>query len=212
MGDLLEMKPKVKATVVRFGCTFRVEYQAGRTPELSEPAAALYCEDSLIAWLTVGFSARDWKSIVFDMDDETHLVSPQMVGMSPTTEAEEDLRFLLDAEEYLLVVLAGALGKAIEAAVGPLEAPEASPEARDPRHLHPRERGRRALAAWHDHGRVEEMLPDLIAVEVYDAIEAMGMSLADTLDDDPDVPREGCGNLIRAMVEGAIQEWRGGEE
>lgn len=212
MGDLLEMKPKVKATVRRFGCTFRVEYQAGRNPELSEPAAALYCDDSLIAWLTVGFKDRSWEAIVFDLDDETHLVTPQMVGMSPTTEADEDLRFLLDAEEYLLVVLARALGVAIEAAVGPLEAREPSKGARDPRHLHPRERGRRALAAWHDHGRVEEMLPDLIAVEVYDALEAMGMSLADALDEDDDLPREGCGNLVRALVEGAIQEWRGGEE
>ena len=212
MGDIITMKPKIKAAVRRFGCVFQVEYQIGKSPELSEPAAALYCEGSLIAWLTVGFAARAWNAIVFDIDDETHLVTPYMVGMSPATEDEEDLQFLIDAEEYLLVVLAKALGVAIEAAVGALDSPERSDSAPDPRYLHPRERGRRVLESWHNHGRVEQMLPDLIAIEVYDALESMGGLLADALDEDESTPRGECGNLVLAMVESAIREWRSGEE
>lgn len=214
MGDVVEMKRKTTAQVVRFGHTFKVEYQAGRTPELSDPAAALYLDGTLLAWLTVGFSDNAWGAVVLDIDEDVHLIDPPMIGMSPTTDNELDLIFLLDTEAYLLTTLTIALGSTLAASLAPPEArsPDVSPP--DHKHYHPRERGRRAHAAWHDHDRVDDLLPDLIAVEVYDAIESMGMALADVVEEhiEEGGDRRECGQIIRSSVELAIETWKGGEE
>lgn len=209
MGDVVELKRKVIEQIARFGHTFRVEFQAGRTPELSDPAAALYLDGTFLAWLMVGFAANDWGAIVFDLDDEVHLIDPPMVGMSPTTEETTDLKFLLETEEYILVSLANALGRTLTKTQEPLTpTPGTTTFAPDPRYMHPRARGRRVAATWHDHGAVDTMLPDLVAVEVYDAIEGTGLVIADFLDEHDGV----LGDRVREIVEAMIQDWRGGEE
>jgi hypothetical protein len=208
MGDVVEMKRKVTAQIARFGHAFRVEFNAGRTPELSDPAAALYLDGTFLAWLTVGFAANDWGAIVFDMDDEVHVIDPPMLGMSPTTEEATDLKFLLEAEDNILTTLATDLGSVLSKTQ---ELPEPHVVAEflpDPRLLHPRARGRRVAAAWHDHGAVEAMLPDLVAVEVYDVFESTGLILADFLDEHDEV----LGDRVREIVEAMIQDWRGGED
>jgi len=98
-----------------------------------------------------------------------------------------------------------ALGASEESEPEPKEVP-------DPRNLHPRERALRAVAAWHDHGKDEKRLPDLIAIEIYDALDGMGMTVADSLDEDEDVPREECGDAVRNLIEETLQTWRGGAE
>ena len=211
MGDVVEMKRKVETRVRRFGHEYRVEYRAGTSPKITDPMAALYIDGELFTWLGVRFIEDDWGSIDLAIDDDYMLVTPEMVGMSPTTEDEKDHQFLIEAEDYLLALLITGLSGALGAVERPGEGPSSTP---DPRHLHPLERASRAISTWHDHGRVEKMLPDLVAAEVYDALEAMGMSLAEAVDEhiEEGGERTECGKLIRALVEEAIQEWRGGEE
>ena len=208
MGDVLEMKRKVEAQVHRFGHHFRVEYQAGGHPSQADPQAALYVDGVLSEWLLVGFHVLDWKALYLDLDNDRVLIPPDMVGMSPTTEDAKDHRFLLEAEEYLLALLTEGLVLALGASETPEEEPQSTV---DPRNLHPRERAARAVAIWHNHGKDEERLPDLIAIEIYDALDGMGMTLADAVDEAKDVLRDDCGELVRALVEETLQTWRGGE-
>jgi len=210
MGDVVEMKRKVRAQVARFGHTFRAEYQAGGHPSQADPQAALYVDGAFFAWLAVGFHVLDWKALYLDLDDDHVLVPPDMVGMSPTTEDTKDHRFLLEAEDYILALLTEGLVRALGASETGGEEPQGTV---DPRNLHPRERASRAVAIWHDHGKDEERLPDLIAIEIYDALDGMGMTLADAVDEhiEEGGERTECGDLIRALVDDTLQAWRGGE-
>ena len=212
MGNVIEMKRKVTAQIARFGHSFRIEYQVGRTPELSDPAAALYIDNIFHTWATVGYADRAWEALSLDLSNDVALLEPRALGMSPTTENPSDLSFLFDAEEYLLSLLDHALRLAVvrvSVALPPL--PDADQPLPYLESCHPQERGRRVAETWHNHGSVEEMLPTLVAIEIYDALEILGVALADTLDE-TDVPREACGDFVRTLVEQAIQDWRGGEE
>lgn len=209
MGDVVEMKRKVEAEVHRFGHHFRVEYRGGGHPSQADPQAALYVDGAFFTWFAVGFHVLDWKALYLDLDNDHVLIRPEMVGMSPTTEDTEDHRFLLETEEYITALLTKGLVLALGASE---KAEPKSQEASDPRNLHPHERALRAVSVWHDHGKDEERLPDLIAIEIYDALDSMGMTIADALDEDEDVPREGCGDAVRDMIEETLQAWRGGVE
>lgn len=206
MGDVLEMRCKVGVEVHRFGHHFRVEYRAGRHPSQADPQAALDIDGAFYAWLSVGFHALDWKALYLDLDNDRVLIQPEMVGMSPTTEDTKDHRFLLEAEEYVLALLTEGLVRALGASE---TAEERTQEVPDPRNIHPHERASRAVAVWHDHGKDAKRLPDLIAIEICDALEGMGMTIADALDEDEDVPREECGDAVRNLIEETLQMWRG---
>ena len=209
MGDVVEMKRTVKAQVQRFGHYFRVEYRAGVSPEQSDPQAALYLNNVFFAWLGVSLPTGEWKDVFLDLDDDYTLVEPQMVGMCPSTENVADHKFLIETEEYILALLADELGGQLDASAEPKKDDTPAP---DPRNLHPRERGHRVVEVWHNHGAEPAQLPDLLAIEVYDALEGMGMALADAVDEhiaDGGERREN-GNLIRALVEDTLQRWHGG--
>lgn len=213
MGDVVEMKREVKVQVNRFGHLFGLAYRAGRTPALSDPQAAVYLDGKFFAWAAVAFHMDRWSEIFVDLDEETILVSPEMLGITASSEDEADQRFILDTEEYVMRLLNEALAAALNKGSDPEVDEGASEPVPDPRNLHPRTRGLRAVEVWHNHGKDEEQLPDLIAIEVYDAIEGMGLSLAEALDEiDDSVPREECGNLVRALVEDTLQAWHRGEE
>lgn len=213
MGDVLEMKRKVETKVHRFGHTFRVEYLAGVSPKESDPAAALYVDGEQLAWVEVGFAADAWTALVLSADEERILVRPEMVGMNPTTEDVADHKFLIEAEEYVLHLLSVELGRLLareRASEGAESADEAQP---DPRYLPPHDRALRVLETWHNHGREDEHLPGLIAIEIYDALESMGMALADVVDEhiEEGGERTECGELVRGTVLTAIGEWKSGD-
>lgn len=201
MGDVVEMKRKVSAQVTRFGHVFRVEYQIGPNCEISDSAAALYVDDTFSVWLSVDFDEADQNVAMLDIDDADHIVEPSMVGICPMTESSIDLQYLVESDEYMLTELTLALRAAIEARAlvsGPCPAPS---------NIHPWERGRSVAALWCDHGQVIEKLPDLIAIEIKDAVEAMGLAMAEAVDSTHEVNRDECGNLLRNMIEDALEQW-----
>ena len=212
MGDVLEMRRKVEASVRRFGHHYKVEYRAGRNPSLTDPQAALYVDGAFFAWLSVGFHAHEWEGLYLDLDEDHVLVTPDVMGMSPTTEDTKDHRFLLETEEYIVSLLTGAL---VCVLADSAEVDEGEPtEVPDPRGLSPYERGCRVVSFWHDHGKDEAQLPALIAVEIYDAVEGTGLMLADALGEfmmDLANGREDGSGFIQAMTEDLLQGWHGGE-
>lgn len=196
------------AQVTRFGHTFKVVHRAGNTPSVSDPQAAIYVDTDLLGYLAIGTPLDDWSEIFLDRPngDDSLMVTPEMLGMRSGTEDGADQRFLLEAEEYLLALLADELSRVHGAA--PPEPSEALEMPLDPRNLHPRMRAERVLDIWHNHGQDETKLVDLIAIEIFDALEGMGMTLADSVDEETDVDRDQCGDLIRGLVESTFQEWR----
>lgn len=207
-SNVQEMKIPTIAQVTRFGHTFKVVHRAGNTPAASDPQAALYVDESLLGYLAVGTPLDDWSEIFLDRpnSDDSLMVTPEMLGMREGTEDGADHRFLIEAEEYLLALLADELSRVHGASPpGPSETLEMP---LDPRNLHPRDRAERVMEIWHNHGRDEAKLPDLIAIEIFDALEGMGMTLADSLDEEEGVDRDQCGDFLRGLVEATFQEWR----
>lgn len=214
MGDVVNMMRKVAAQVVRLGHTFKVEYRAGQTPELSDPAAALYLDDVFLTWVTLGFATDDWRAVVLDIDGDHNLIDPTMLGMSPTTVDDRDLSLLLDVEDYVLTLLSQSLGNEL----AKIMTPPSELENYDPENalqLSPQGRGQRVLAAWHDLGEAIDVLPDLIAIEICDAVEITGFAMIDVLEDTPDgtcdSAREQCASLLQEMIESLLVQWRSGE-
>ena len=207
-AKVTEMKMPAVAQVTRFGHTFKVVHRAGNTPSASDPQAALYVDTALLGYLAIGTPLGNWSEIFLDRPngDESLMVTPEMLGMRPGTEDGADHRFLVEAEDYLLALLADELSVVHGAAPpGPAESLEMP---LDPRNIHPRQRADRVMEIWHNHGKDESKLADLIAIEIFDAMEAMGMTLADSVDEETDVERDQCGDLIRGLVESTFQEWR----
>lgn len=212
MGDVLEMKRKVETRVRRFGHEFRVEYLAGVSPRVTDPSAAVYVDGEFFTWVGVSFLTHEWASIDLALDDDYVLVTPEMVGMSPTTEDEKDHRFLVEAEDYLLALLMEGLLRALGGSQDDEEGEEWAP---DPRQLSPRERAARAVSLWHDHGKDETYLPLLISLEIYDALACLGLTLADAVDEfliEGSGERRECGEFLRALMDESLSEWQGGEE
>lgn len=210
MGDVVAMKRRVDARVRRFGHDFRVEYMAGVNPKVTDPMAAVYVDGEFFTWAGISFLTQEWASIDLSLDDDYVLVTPEMVGMSPTTEDEKDHRFLIEAEDYLLALLMEGLLQGLGTSEGDEDEPEA---AMDPRQLHPRERAARAVSHWHDHGKEEPYLPLLISLEIYDALASFGMTLADAVDEyliEGAGERRECGEFVRALVDETLSEWQGG--
>lgn len=204
------MKKDVNVEVRRFGCSFRVNYRAGRTVDTSDPQAALYRDDGFLTWLGVGSLTAEWSDVYLDLDeslsDKCVLVEPEMLGMAPTTEADIDLMFILEAQDYVIELLGTAFRQKLsdtDVSITQCKTPVV-----DPRMMHPRERGLRVAEIWHNHGCEKETLPILVTLEVYDAIEGFGYALADLVDTDQDVTSEDKGTYIRNLVDGAFKAWR----
>jgi len=211
MGDVVAMKRKVETRVRRFGHDFRVEYLAGVSPKVTDPMAAVYVDGEFFTWAGVSFLTHEWASIDLALDDDYVLVTPEMVGMSPTTEDEKDHRFLIEAEDYLLALLMEGLLEGLGGSSEDEDEPEAT---EDPRLLPPRERAARVVSRWHDHGKEEPRLPLLISLEIYDALASLGMTLADAVDEyliEEAGERRECGEFVRALVDETLSEWQGGE-
>jgi hypothetical protein len=208
MGDVVKLGRKVSAVVNRFGHAFSVEYKAGRNTKRTNPEAAIAIDGKFFAWLTVTFDGPSWSDINVELAQEMVLVTPEMVGAPPSSEMVTDHRFVLEAEEYILSLLNESLAEQLRAFDEPL--PEANVEpVQDPRATTPWERGLRAAQLWHDSGKNEDQLPALLAVEVFDALEAQGMAIADSLDEAIDeVSREQCGALVRTLIDDTLNTWR----
>jgi hypothetical protein len=207
MGEVVKMGRKVSAQVNRFGHVFSVEYRAGKSPTRTNPEAAIQVDGKFFAWLTVSFDEWKWSGINVELTQDLVLVTPEMVGAPPSSEVVSDHRFLLEAEEYILALLNTELASKLSALDEPVpEAPVGSVQ--DPRSLSPWDRGLRVAQCWHDEGKVEDSLPSLVTIEIFDALEAQGAAIADSLDDSKDVPREECGNVIRVLVDDTLATWR----
>jgi hypothetical protein len=211
MGEVLEMKRKVRVSVNRFGHVFSVEYRAGRTPQSSDPQAALQVDGRLLAWLEIGYHESAWSEIHLDLSDDHILVTPAMLGIVNATDDLTDHRFLSEAEEYVMGLLNEALAKKLAEPFEETEETEEDDEGDEP--LSPMERGMRVLTVWHNHGRDEEQLPELVAIEVYSALEEASGAIAIALDtSQEEVPREQCGNLIRELMASTLEAWHEGAE
>jgi hypothetical protein len=208
VGEVVKMGRKVSAQVNRFGRTFEVEYKAGRNTKRTNPEAAIAVDGKFFAWLTVAFDGPSWADINIELAQEMVLITPEMVGAPPSSEIVIDHRFLLEAEEYILSLLNDSLAEQLRVFDEPLPETATDP-VKDPRAVTPWERGLRASQLWHDSGKNEDQLPSLVAVEIFDALEAQGMAIADSLDDAiEEVSREQCGSLVRTLVDDTLNTWR----
>ena len=208
MGEVVKLGRKVSARVNRFGHIFSVEYKAGRSTTRTNPQAALSIDGQFFAWLTVAFDGPRWEDINIELAQELVLVRPEMVGAPPATEGVEDHRFLIEAEDYIIGLLNAMLAEQLRAFEEPLPEGAEAPVP-DPRAVTPIERGLRVVQEWHDSGKNEEHLPMLVAIEVFDALEAQGLAIADSMDDSKDeVPRDQCGAVVRALVDDTLNAWR----
>lgn len=208
MGEIVEMKREIKVQVNRFGHLFGLSYRAGINPQSSDPQAAICIDGTFCMWAPIAYNAPKWSEIYVDTDQEHVLITPEMLGISATSEDPSDHRFLLDAEEYVLSLLNDQLIAVLDRTA--TEDPQEDSSA--PGVLHPRVRGLRVVENWHNHGRVEEQLPDLITIEICDAMDTLGRTLAEVLDESDEVPRSECGNFIRAVLEETFQTWHRGDE
>ena len=211
MCNVIEMKRQMIAQVSRFGHIFRAEYMAGPTREQSDRQAAFYCDGKLIAWLQAGFHLDDWGELYLQPADEnTPLLSLEMLGLPPHSENENDAVFMLNAEMYIVGLLNTELArKLIETSKEPgLEEDDSTD---DSWLLTPLERGARVVEVWHNHERHAELLPQLVAIEIYDALDVMGFVLAKTLDEADDLEPGQCGEMITHMVATMLSEWHSGE-
>jgi len=204
------MKKDVSVEIRRFGCSFRVNYRAGRTIDASDSQAALYRDDVFLTWLGVGSLTAEWSDVYLDLDeslsDKCVLVEPETLGMNPTTEEDIDLMFILEAQDYIIELLSNAFRQKLsstDVSITHCQTPVV-----DPRMIHPRERGLRVAEIWHNHGCEKETLPILVTLEVYDAIEGFGYALADLVDTDKEMTSEGKGGYIRDLVDSAFKAWR----
>lgn len=209
VGEVLEMKRKIDASVFRFGKVFRAEMQVGPTPESCDPHASLTIDGNFLCWCSVGFHEDDWSEVYLDLSNEHRLLDPSDLGISDTTEDQLDFRFLAEAEEYILVLLNEGLARKL---VTTATEPNEEPEAPEKTFLTPIQRGARVVRVWHNHGQSIDQLPELVSIEIFDALQHMGESLGELLDDNPDVERGLCGNLVRAAVSDTLAEWRDGSE
>jgi len=197
----------VTVQITRFGHQFRVAFRAGSSLMASDSQASLYIDDKLVGWLSVNYREHEpgWQHLYLDPSDDTEIVSPEMLGLPPETEGLADNRFLTEAEEYILSSLSARL---IHELAGTL--PPSSETAQDPRMISPKKRGLRVAAVWHDTGRVEELLPELVATEVLDTVRCVGAILSNAVDVAGPFPNdaEKCKNYIEGLIEGLIEDWQ----
>jgi hypothetical protein len=180
------------AQVNRFGLAFEVRYNS------SSPQAPLYMDGHLVAWLAVGQQGTE---VFFDMDDDQQVIPPASLGMRVGTKDVADNKFLLDAEEYVLARLATKLSTMVEELVPPEELDVDS-------NIAPHARGLRVAKALAEHGR-PDLLPHLVATEIFSALEALGHNLADALDAHADeIEPEDCVEYVRSYVDDTLSNWR----
>lgn len=204
MGDVVDLKHTIAAQVSRFGHVFKVIYRIEVSPTIIEPQATLFVDRAPVGVLALSIVSNDRTVIVLELArQDQELVTADMLGL-PTTEDRVDQVFLVEAENYIL----GLLAEELERALGQLSWPSEGAAVPDPRHLNPYERGDRVVTSWHNAGKAVELLSDMVAIEVFDALEAMGHALADALDDSD----EPCGYLVRDLVRTTLTAWREGDD
>lgn len=202
--NVVEMKRKIAVSVNRFGQVFSIEYRAGVSPKSSDPQAALYVNGAFLAWAPVVFhDPADWSEVSLDIADAHTLLSYSMLGMPSGGGDLADTRFISEAEEYVMNLLRDGLAKRLTDTPPEAGAPE---EEQEEPTLSPYDRGRRAVAVWHNHGKNEEQLPELIAIEIFDALDEMGVGLGAMLDEEK-IPRKRCGSAVREVVAEALSGW-----
>lgn len=208
MGEVVAMQRKINVAVSRFGRVFELEFKAGPTPGACAPAAALSVDGAFLAWCAITFhDPDDWEEVHTALSDEHRLLNPSDLGISDVTEDEMDFHFLAEAEEYVMGLLNEALASKLsdtarEPGVEPVESAD------DSLAMTPHDRGRRVVEIWHNHGKNEGQLSELMGIEIYDALQNMGLALGELLDGDPEIPRERCGEFVRAMTSEALDTWR----
>jgi len=210
MGDVVELKRRVVASTHRFGHYFEIAYRAGRTPATSDPQAGLSVDGELRTWLHAGYGDDSFNSLVLVLDSDAEVVTPETIGASPSLWDSFDYHFLANTEAYLLQLLTLALRTKLGdmpvdvETVEEMEPPETeAPSAWD--------RGVRAATLWHDTGRVDAALPELVAIEICNAVEYAGRAFAVMLDESVStIPREECGDFVEGMAISLTEMWREG--
>lgn len=207
MGEVVAMQRKINVAVSRFGRVFELEFKAGPNPRACEPAAALSVDGAFLAWCAISFhDPDDWDEVHVALADDHRLLNPGDLGISEATEDEMDFHFLAEAEDYVMGLLNEGLAQKL---ADTAREPGAEPEEEDDAPLmSPHARGKRVVDVWHNHGKQENQLPELIGIEIYDALQSMGLALGDLLDADPEIPREQCGTFVREMTSEALDSWR----
>jgi len=210
MGDLVAMQRKINVSVSRFGRVFALEWKAGRTPRMCEPAATLTVNGEFLAWCAIAFhDPDDWSEVYVSLSDDYRLLHPNDLGISESTEDDMDFHFLAEAEDYVMGLINEALAQKLsDTAREPGAEDEEPSEENDPLALTPLDRGKRVVSVWHNHGERKDQLPDLISIELYDALQCVGLALGDVLDADQGVPRDQCGAHVRETVAEALETWR----
>jgi hypothetical protein len=203
------MQRKISVSVKRFGHRYELEYRAGRTPETSEPAAAMKIDGTFFAFITVGYhDPEKWSEVTIELPDDRPALHPADLGMHPSTEDEADFGFLSEAEEYLTALLNRGLAQRLMETSQDPNAPATEEEEDEALSLTPHDRGHRVVEVWHNHGAPEHLLPDLIAIEIYDALEHVGNAVGNLLDGAEDVDRGQCGEFVRTTVTDALRAWK----
>jgi hypothetical protein len=204
------MRRKIEVSVHRFGRRFELVYYAGPTPEQSDPSAVVKVDGESIGIATIIYHEPEWNEVnVMDLPDQYQLLSPSDLGINTVTEDLTDHRFMTDAEEYILTLLNEELARKLTARN--VEEPPTEEQSDEALMLTPLDRGKRVVDVWHNHGGKIEQLPDLVAIEIYDAVEHVGHALGDMLDES-DIEREACGEFVRGIVSEALISWKKVEE
>ena len=190
------MSDELEVELERFDLCFKVKYAPGN------PQAGLYSgdwrmgrPDRLIAWLSV--QSVEGGGVVFDASNDQRIVPPDALGLD--TDDVADNKFLLEAEEYLLSKLAEALSAEL---AGQKDITLSTPS--------PRDRGERVVELFRGHPSGASNLGDLVATEIYDALETFGLHLSDALDDavNDGLMAAECGEYVRATAVSTIEDWR----
>lgn len=212
MGDVVEFKRVVVAEVRRFGRAFKAKMHTGPSPQESDPQVAIYVDGVLVTWATAEFLTLQWSGLTLDLGDDQAFIEPGMLGMANVAENDADVNFLMDAEDYVLSLLRDELVRQMVAQYGPEE--DTPLNQLLAKTLTPRERALRAIGLWHNHGRVEDHLPLLMAIEIANAAEEMGEAVAVSLEEELEAQNEPTDvvEMVRGLIEDTLSRWQKEDE
>jgi hypothetical protein len=210
MGTLVDFKLPITVEIRRFGHVFTATYDYGPKPSLSAPEAKFFIDGSVVSYLKATYDKDVWTEWYLEPGDlEQPLILPEVLGMSEDTRNQEDLEFLFTAEVYIL----DALTSKVITTIGRLNTskPTDAPGAQvvSPRIVSPRDRGHRVTQAFHDSGKNISLLPQIVAIEVADAIDCMGFLLSEYIDEEQKDKGGAfqCGECVRDCIVDLLDAW-----
>lgn len=212
MGDVVEFKRVINAEIRRFGRAFRAKMHTGPSPQESDPQVAIYVDGTVVTWATAEYLTAQWAGLTLDLGDDQAFIEPGMLGMTNVVESDTDVDFLMDAEDYVLTLLRDELVRQMVAYYGPEE--DTPLNQLLAKTLTPRERALRTISLWHNHGRVDDHLPLLMAIEIANAAEEMGEAVAVSLEEELEAQGEptDVADMVRELIDDTLSRWQKEDE